>query len=73
MDTGGLMSYDAEVSAIYRRVATRADKILKGTRPAEHPVERLGKFDLVPKMKTGRKLSFKFPHVVLARANRVIE
>jgi len=72
-EQGGLVFYGPDPLAIYGRLATYVDRILRGTKPGEIPVEQPSKFELVVNMKTARVLGLKFPQSVLVRADRVIE
>jgi ABC-type uncharacterized transport system substrate-binding protein len=69
---GGLISYAADLLHQYRRVAVFVDKILKGAKPAELPVEQPTKFEMVINLKTAKQIGFTIPPNVLARADRVI-
>ena len=70
---GLAMSVDWSISALFRRAATFVDKILKGAKPADLPVEQPAKFDLVVNLKTAKALNLSVPPVILLRADKVIE
>jgi putative ABC transport system substrate-binding protein len=72
VEAGGLMSYGPNHNALWRRLAVYADKILKGTKPADLPVELPTKFELVINLKTAKQIGLTMPANVLARADRVI-
>ena len=71
-ENGGLMAYGADEVEPFRRVAAMIDKILKGTKPADIPVEQSSKFEFIVNLKTAKQLGLTIPPNVLARADRVI-
>ena len=73
VDAGGLMSYSTDELGAFRRAATYVDKILKGTKPADLPVEQTTKFEFVINLKTAKQIGLNIPESVLFRADRVVK
>jgi putative ABC transport system substrate-binding protein len=72
-DSGGLLSYAANYPDLYRRTAAYADKIFKGAKPGDLPIEQPTKFELIANLKTAKALGIKIPNTILLQATKVIE
>ena len=72
VEDGGLMTYTVSINDLYRRAATYVDKILKGAKAAEVPIEQPTKFEFIVNLKAAKEIGLTIPPNVLARADRVI-
>ena len=73
VDEGGLMSYGADYADLFRRAAHHVDKILRGTKPADIPVEQAMRFEFIISLPAAKQIGFTVPYELLARANKVIQ
>ena len=73
VENGGLMSYGPSIPEMYRRAAYYVDRVLKGTKPGDLPIERASTFELVVNLKTAKALGISIPPTIMVQATRVIE
>ena len=72
-ESGVLLSYGYDISALFKRSATIIDRILRGTKPAEIPVEQVNVYELIVNLRTARALGIELPRALMLKATRVIE
>jgi putative ABC transport system substrate-binding protein len=73
VEVGGLMFYGASLAEMYRRSAVYVDRVLKGARPADLPIEQPTKFELIVNQKTARSIGVSLPRSLLLRADQIVE
>jgi putative ABC transport system substrate-binding protein len=73
VDEGGLMSYGADYEDLFRKAAQYVDRILKGTKPADLPVQQAMRFEFIISLPAAKRIGYTVPYELLARANKVIQ